>query len=71
MDPLAFPQAHQRPIIHFFILMGSLSVPAAGTLAILTVVLLICMPALRFIASWVEGKENTFTLAGAAFSGFM
>ncbi|MCL5808837.1 MAG: prolipoprotein diacylglyceryl transferase [Deltaproteobacteria bacterium] len=55
----------------FFILMGSLSVPVSGTLAILTVILTVCMPASKLIASWVEGKTNTFTVGGASFAGLI
>jgi hypothetical protein len=55
----------------FFILMGSLSVPVAGALAILTAVLAICMPASGLIALWVEGKANTFTVGGASFVGLI
>jgi hypothetical protein len=55
----------------FFILMGSLSVPIAGTLAMLTTILAICMPASKLIAFWVEGKTNTFTVGGASFVGLI
>ncbi len=55
----------------FFILMGSLSVPVAGALAILTGVLAICMPASKLIAFWVEGRTNTFTVGGASFAGLI
>jgi hypothetical protein len=55
----------------FFILMGSLSVPVAGALAMLTAILAICMPASKLIAVWVEGKTNTFTVGGASFVGLI
>jgi hypothetical protein len=55
----------------FFILMGSLSVPVVGALAILAIILAICMPASRLIAFWVEGKANTFTVGGASFAGLI
>ena len=55
----------------FFILMGSLFVPVAGSLAMLTAVLAICMPASKLIAFWVEGKANTFTAGGASFNGLI
>ena len=55
----------------FFILMGSLFVPVAATLAILAAILGICMPASGLIAFWVEGKANTFTVGGASFAGLI
>ncbi|MBN2438428.1 MAG: prolipoprotein diacylglyceryl transferase [Deltaproteobacteria bacterium] len=57
--------------VTFFVLMGSLSVPVAGTLVILTAVLATCMPASKLIAFWVERKKNTFTVAGASFAGLI
>lgn len=55
----------------FFILMGSLSLPVAATLAMLAAILGICMPASGLIAFWVEGKANTFTVGGASFAGLI
>jgi hypothetical protein len=52
----------------FFLLMGSLSVPAAGIMMLLAAVLAIGMPASVLIALWVEGKANTFTVGGASFA---
>ncbi|MEI7673066.1 MAG: prolipoprotein diacylglyceryl transferase family protein, partial [Deltaproteobacteria bacterium] len=43
----------------------------AGALAIITAILAICMPASKLIASWVEGKANTFTVGGASFVGLI
>jgi hypothetical protein len=63
--------AYLLAAVLFFILMGSLSVPVAGVLAILTAILAICMPASRLIALWVEGKANTFTVGGASFVGLI
>lgn len=55
----------------FFILMRALSVPVAGIAAILATVLAVCMPASKWIALWVEGKQNTFTVGGASFAGLV
>jgi hypothetical protein len=63
--------AYLSAALLFFILMGSLSVPVFGALAILTAVLAICMPASKLIAFWVEGKANTFTVGGASFVGLI
>ena len=63
--------AYLSAAVLFFILMGSLSVSVKGTLAILTAILVICMPASRLIALWVEGKTNTFTVGGASFIGLL
>jgi hypothetical protein len=63
--------AYLLAAVLFFILMGSLSVPVVGALAMLTAVLAICMPASKLIAYWVEGKTNTFTVGGASFAGLI
>ena len=63
--------AYLLAAVLFFILMGSLSVPVVGALAIITAILAICMPASKLIASWVEGKANTFTVGGASFVGLI
>ncbi len=55
----------------FFILCGSISVPASAILILLAAVLVICMPASGLIALWVEGKANTFTVGGASFIGLL
>jgi hypothetical protein len=44
-----------------------LSLPVIGALVL--VMMSICLPASRLIAWLVEGKSNTFTVAGAAFLG--
>ncbi len=63
--------AYLSAALLFFILMGSLSVPVFGALAMLTAILTICMPASKLIAFWVEGKANTFTVGGASFVGLI
>lgn len=49
---------------------------AAGTSLItaasmLGIVLLVCAPAARLIAQWVEGKKSAFTVGGASFLGII
>jgi hypothetical protein len=51
------------------ILMGSLRVSAVVTLSLISAVLIACLPAARWIARLVEGKQCTFTIAGAFFVG--
>ena len=51
------------------ILMGSLRIPAIVTLSLIFAVLTPCLPAARWIARLVEGKQCTFTIAGAFFVG--
>jgi hypothetical protein len=51
------------------ILLGALQVPATLTLAVITVVLLVCLPAAKWVARLIEGKRHTFTVAGAFFVG--
>jgi hypothetical protein len=51
------------------VLMGSLRVPAVVTLSLICAVLIPCLPAARWIARLVEGKQCTFTIARAFFVG--
>jgi len=51
------------------VLLGSLHVPTAVTLALILAVLLLCLPAAKWVARLVEGKSCTFTVAGAFFVG--
>ena len=49
------------------LLLASVQVLPLVGLALMLLVLFICVPASRLIAGLVEGKRNTFTVAGAAF----
>ena len=51
------------------VLLGAVNVPTSVTLAIVLVLLLICLPAAKWVARLVEGKNYTFTVAGAFFVG--
>lgn len=51
------------------ILATSVNIPLAALAAVIVIMLGICVPASRLIAWVVEGKRNTFTIAGAAFLG--
>jgi hypothetical protein len=51
------------------VLFGSLRVPVAVTLSLIFAVLAPCLPAARWIARLVEGKQCSFTIAGAFFVG--
>jgi hypothetical protein len=51
------------------VLMGSLRIPAGVTLSLICAVIIPCLPAARWIARLVEGKQCTFTIAGAFFVG--
>jgi hypothetical protein len=51
------------------VLLGSLQVATTVTLAFIFAVLLLCLPAARWVARLVEGKACTFTVAGAFFVG--
>jgi hypothetical protein len=63
--------AYLLAAVVFFVLAGSLALPPVGALFLLAAVLVICMPASRLIAFWVEGKANTFTVGGASFLGLI
>src|SRR5918996_159111 len=51
------------------ILFGALHVPTVITLAFIASGLVICLPAAKWVAMLVEGKQCTFTIAGAFFVG--
>jgi hypothetical protein len=51
------------------VLFGSLYVPTTVTLGLILGVLLLCLPAAKWVARLVEGKPCTFTVAGAFFVG--
>jgi hypothetical protein len=51
------------------VLLGALQVATTVTLALVLAVLLVCLPAAKWVARLVEGKACTFTVAGAFFVG--
>ena len=51
------------------ILFGALGITTAVTLGLIVAVLAVCLPAARWVAQLVEGKQCTFTIAGAFFVG--
>jgi hypothetical protein len=53
------------------ILFGALGIPTTVTLALIIAMLLVCLPAARWVAQLVEGKQCTFTIAGAFFVGIL
>jgi prolipoprotein diacylglyceryltransferase len=55
----------------FCILMGSLGYPLRAMVLPAAAIIGICVPAARFIARLVEKKTDTFTVAGASFTGFI
>ncbi len=54
-----------------FILLGSVHIPIKATITISMLVGLICVPASRLIAAWVEKKPHTLTIGGALFAGVL
>jgi hypothetical protein len=49
------------------VLVSSVGVPLIAAGVLIAAMMLICVPASRVVATIVEGKSNTFTIAGAAF----
>jgi hypothetical protein len=54
-----------------FVLISSLGVPRLMTLSTIGLTLAFCVSAARFVAGIVEGKQHTFTVAGASFAGML
>jgi hypothetical protein len=55
----------------FLILMGSLATPLIAGLSLLILLLAICLPASKIMASLIEKKKNTYTVGGASFIGII
>jgi hypothetical protein len=49
------------------VLLGSVGTPMLAAAAVIGTMLAICVPASKVLAWVIEGKRNTFTIAGAAF----
>jgi len=49
------------------VLLSSAGTPLVAAAGVITAMLLICVPASKVLAWVIEGKRNTFTIAGAAF----
>jgi hypothetical protein len=54
-----------------FILTGAAGVGFTIFSAVITMLLVICLPASRIIARWVEKKPNTFSIGAASFLGIV
>lgn len=54
-----------------FILMGAIGIPLKGTLTMVVILLLNCIPASRLMARVIEKKLHTFTIGGASFVGVL
>jgi len=63
--------AYVAAISIMLILMGTIKVPLIGIFTTIVTILLICVPASRFIARVVEKKSHTFTIGGASFLGIL
>jgi len=55
----------------YLLLAASAGVPLLWSTIFLTVLLCICAPCARVVAAVIEGKHNTFTIAGAASVGMV
>ena len=49
------------------VLVSSVGTPLLAGAAVIAAMMAICMPASKIVAARIEGKHNTFTIAGAAF----
>lgn len=58
-------------IFMMLLLLASVQLPGIVGVVLALLVLLICVPASRLVARVVERKQNTFTIAGAAFVAAM
>jgi hypothetical protein len=54
-------------IVLTIVLLASVGTPLLGAATVIAAMMAICMPASKLLAWVIEGKRNTFTIAGAAF----
>jgi hypothetical protein len=54
-------------VVVMLVLLGSVGMAITTIFSLAFLILLICVPASRLVAAAVERKQNTFTIAGAAF----
>jgi hypothetical protein len=54
-----------------YVLLAAASVPPGGTLAVMSLTLVICVPSSKLVARIVEGKKHTSTSGGASFVGIV
>lgn len=52
-------------------LLGSIGIPFARTLEVTVALLILCVPAAKWMARIIEGKPNTFTIGGTSFVGIL
>lgn len=53
------------------LLMSSIGVPIIATITLLSLLLIVCLPAAKVVARLVERKKSTFTVGGASFVGIL
>lgn len=58
-------------VLYSLILLQAASAPLGGVLAVVGLLLVICIPASRWIAKLVEKKQHTFTIGGSFFCGLL
>ncbi len=63
--------ANLLALLVVFCLLGSIGVPGPAMLLVAGALLLVALPAARWVAWLVEGKRHTFTVGGAVFVGFV
>jgi len=61
--------AYAAAVTTFIFLCGTVQQPVVATLCFIGSLLLICIPASRLVARWVEGGRANFTVGGAVFAG--
>ena len=58
-------------VFMYAVMLGAAGVPAVGIALSALAFLLVCAPAAKLIAWWVEGDKDTFTVGGASFVGIL
>ena len=63
--------ASMLAVVMYALLLASAGVPSIGIALSAVAFLIVCAPAAKAIAWWVEGDKDTFTVGGASFVGIL
>lgn len=63
--------AYTLGVALFLVLTGSIGIPQLAACSLILTLLVLCVPASRWVARIVENKRHTFTVGGASFVGMI
>ena len=63
--------AYALSVTLLIVMLSSVQIPVAASAAVITTILVICVPASRLLAWLIDGKRYNFTIGGATFVGVL